>query len=335
MVSIFLMLIGVTVFGYSILMVALIINEGDPRASTQKRKMAQIEIFLNRIQAPRTLRNSIRRHFETLTHIRDETFESEDTDDDLLYFLDPYTKAKLRCESFLPFQRRVAEMLKRNLDITAQDVVADFVSQLRITQVEQDQVLFEEKSVASQLYILLNGTVEIWTRDGTLSDKLNDVKIFGITSIMTGSLRLFGVTARTDAKLAFIPKHFLLSLCERYPKLRQRLYSLAARRIRHLEGSHAPSKEEEKTHHDHDHHHHRGRHRELNHTLMLWKNYRLIHPDSRMKLGWDLLVAIWVRTFLLNCGEISLSFLPLIGRDTSRPRYFTLFCSYRIVWVST
>lgn len=213
-VSIFLMLIGVTVFGYSILMVALIINEGDPRASIRKRKVAHIEEFLIRIKASSELRKKIRRHFEALTQIRDVTLEDNSN---LLYFLDPLSRTKLRHSSFLPFQKKVANMFRDRLKICKQDLVADLCTELRITQVEKEEILFEENCVASNLYILLSGSVELWfsldkhtsviVSDNQRSlEVLSSPKIFGEVSIIMGSLRSYSATSISECKIAYVFK---------------------------------------------------------------------------------------------------------------------------------
>lgn len=84
--SILLMVLGVTIFGYTLLMVALVLLDGDPRQMTRKKKMRGVTEYLgDRKRLPKASSFRIKTHFEDLFAHQEDIFEERD----VLFFLHP------------------------------------------------------------------------------------------------------------------------------------------------------------------------------------------------------------------------------------------------------
>ena len=101
--SIACMVVGVTVFGYTLLRVSFVLVDGDPREAAQKRKKEQVAAFLDRANLPRKLTKHVRRYFDDLVDMREQTFEAQS----LFHFLHPTLRNVVECEVRRAFVRIV------------------------------------------------------------------------------------------------------------------------------------------------------------------------------------------------------------------------------------
>ena len=102
------------------------------------------------------------------------------------------------------------------------------------------EVLFEENTSSKELYIVVQGEVDILVNPGIVSAKGNTEKVaittmrrgqsFGEIAVVDEGLRSATAKARNKgASLLVIPRDKLIMLCETYPQLGYRLmYNLAA-----------------------------------------------------------------------------------------------------------
>lgn len=102
------------------------------------------------------------------------------------------------------------------------------------------EIIFAEKSNSTELYVILNGEVEILIDSEPNANKAEDSKIpisnlrrgqsFGEIALVDEGLR--SATARAtdkEVRLVVIPREKLIMLCETYPQLGFRLmYNLAS-----------------------------------------------------------------------------------------------------------
>ena len=102
------------------------------------------------------------------------------------------------------------------------------------------EILFEENTSSKELYIVVQGEVDILVNPGIVSAKGNTEKVaittmrrgqsFGEIAVVDEGLRSATAKARNKgASLLVIPRDKLIMLCETYPQLGYRLmYNLAA-----------------------------------------------------------------------------------------------------------
>jgi CRP-like cAMP-binding protein len=105
---------------------------------------------------------------------------------------------------------------------------------------DSGEVLFEENTSSKELYIVVQGEVDILVNPGIVSTKGSTDKVvittmrrgqsFGEIAVVDEGLRSATAQARNKgANLLVIPREKLIMLCETYPQLGYRLmYNLAA-----------------------------------------------------------------------------------------------------------
>ncbi|MCS6992309.1 MAG: cyclic nucleotide-binding domain-containing protein [Anaerolineales bacterium] len=102
------------------------------------------------------------------------------------------------------------------------------------------EIIFEENSSSKELYVIVQGEVNIIVDSGLVASKTNAEKIviatlrrgqsFGEVALVDEGLRSATAQAKSkDTRLLVIPRDKLIMLCETYPQLGYRLmYNLAA-----------------------------------------------------------------------------------------------------------
>jgi len=227
-VSICLMLVGVTIFGYTILMVALVIADGDPRTACSKAKMSRVNYFLNRVKLPPGLRQRVRVHYAELISMRETTFEGSD----LIGFIDPHFRAAICLQSCLPWQNKFTQVCQ-NLENAA---VAAVYNSMRICEMLPGEKVFGKGDLGQQLYFVVSGQVGLQRSEIAVPFlELRDGEIFGVVSILTGCLQPFHANVILKANIAYIPKSELLMSCSRFPQLKHNLYQIAATMVKAYE----------------------------------------------------------------------------------------------------
>lgn len=107
------------------------------------------------------------------------------------------------------------------------------------TAYDTDQVIFKENSGSKELYVIVQGEVDILinrsatgslTKTNTVVARLRRGQSFGEVALVDEGLR--SATARAaqkDTRLLVIPRDKIIMLCETYPQLGYRMmYNLAA-----------------------------------------------------------------------------------------------------------
>ena len=107
---------------------------------------------------------------------------------------------------------------------------------------DTDQIIFQENSGSKELYVIVQGEVDILINrsiTGSLSNKNETVvarlrrgQSFGEVALVDEGLRSASARAvQKDTRLLIIPRDKIIMLCETYPQLGYRLmYNLAAER---------------------------------------------------------------------------------------------------------
>ena len=105
---------------------------------------------------------------------------------------------------------------------------------------DTDQIIFQENSGSKELYVIVQGEVDILinrSTNGSLSNKNETVvarlrrgQSFGEVALVDEGLRSASARAvQKDTRLLVIPRDKIIMLCETYPQLGYRLmYNLAA-----------------------------------------------------------------------------------------------------------
>lgn len=105
---------------------------------------------------------------------------------------------------------------------------------------KQGEIIFEENSSSKELYVIVQGEVDIVVDSGLVTPKGSAEKIviatlrrgqsFGEVALVDEGLRSATARARSkETRLLVIPRDKLIMLCETYPQLGYRLmYNLAA-----------------------------------------------------------------------------------------------------------
>ncbi|HRQ24982.1 MAG TPA: cyclic nucleotide-binding domain-containing protein [Anaerolineales bacterium] len=102
-----------------------------------------------------------------------------------------------------------------------------------------DELIFKENSGSKELYVIVQGEVDILIHRGTTGSlnrsetvvaRLRRGQSFGEVALVDEGLRsASAVAAQKDTRLLVIPRDKLIMLCETYPQLGYRLmYNLAA-----------------------------------------------------------------------------------------------------------
>lgn len=99
----------------------------------------------------------------------------------------------------------------------------------------KDEMVFEENSGSTELYVIASGSVNILINSsagkrGTVVAKLGRGQSFGEVALVDEGLRSASArAAEKETRLIIIPRDRLLMLCETYPQLGYRLmYNLSA-----------------------------------------------------------------------------------------------------------
>lgn len=104
----------------------------------------------------------------------------------------------------------------------------------------EGDIIFEEKSTSKELFIILQGQVEVLVNPGVIRKNgaaslvrvatLRRGQSFGEVALVDEGYRSATVrAAQNDTRLLIIPRNKLIMLCETYPQLGYRLmYNLAA-----------------------------------------------------------------------------------------------------------
>jgi len=92
------------------------------------------------------------------------------------------------------------------------------------------ELIFPENSHSTELYIIVQGEVEIFIKEKTVIAKLRRGQSFGEVALVDEGLRSASArAAQKDTRLLVIQRNQIIMLCETYPQLGFRLmHNLAA-----------------------------------------------------------------------------------------------------------
>ena len=115
---------------------------------------------------------------------------------------------------------------------TQLELVANLCREVLLSK---DEMVFEENSGSTELYVIASGSVNILInssagKKGTVVAKLGRGQSFGEVALVDEGLRSASArAAEKETRLIVIPRDRLLMLCETYPQLGYRLmYNLSA-----------------------------------------------------------------------------------------------------------
>lgn len=231
-ISIVMMLVGVTVFGYTVFLVSIIIVDGDPRSSMRKKKAAMVSRFLTEKGVRKGLRHRVRVFFSELISASEDVFEPQP----VLSFVHEKLRSTVACKVYSnnhSHRNTFISMLAR----PARTLV---LAKLRPCYVQMGETLINQGELGLQMYMLTRGRIElrIATEQGNnhLFTSLQDDAVFGEVSLCANILRPYSAIAAGPAYLAFLSKEALLDICETEPDLRIRLLAFACEKMWELEG---------------------------------------------------------------------------------------------------
>lgn len=222
--SILLMVLGVTIFGYTLLMVALVLLDGDPRQMTRKKKMRGVTEYLgDRKRLPKASSFRIKTHFEDLFAHQEDIFEERD----VLFFLHPsYRYRVLRDINANSWSSRIVFLHQFESPLRAA-----LFKVLKPCLCDRGDIMFYQGEIGMQVYFLYHGCVVLKRKkriEGRISDEHRTVKIaqqgvFGEVSMVSSRLRPYTAQCSTLCHIAFMNKDEIYRIAEDWPQWLQAL----------------------------------------------------------------------------------------------------------------
>lgn len=99
----------------------------------------------------------------------------------------------------------------------------------------RDEILFRESSSGPGLYVVVDGSVEVFREEGPKRHSVHRYLAgdsFGAMSLLSDAPRALGAAAAEDALCLFIPRSAFIDLLERQPSIAVDLIEVLSERLR-------------------------------------------------------------------------------------------------------
>ncbi len=240
--SIFLMIVGVTTFGYNLFMVCVIVIDGDPQEVAKKAKTATVARFLGDKKLPTHLVLRLRAHYESVFELSIDAFE----DSRLMSFLHSTLDTCITLATNRHWPSEITFL--HPLSIDAQ---AEMLRSLYPCALCAEDTLFKQGDLGTQVYFLYRGGIELsvsrrtggggFGRSSRGGERvfcaMIDDGVCGCVSIVSGRPRIYSAQARTVCYITFMNHGDIMRICEKFPELWVALKKQATQKIQMIEGT--------------------------------------------------------------------------------------------------
>eukprot|EP00941_MAST-03F_sp_MAST-3F-sp1_P003998 g3998.t1 len=155
--AMFMFVIGVTIFGYTISSVTVALAEGSPRVAARQGKRLMLAAFLESNHLPKSLHIRIRRQLKRVIEVKEMALEERGGDIELFKFLFP----KLQTEVLLRLGNGWGNKIHFFREGIEKSLLASLYNALIPCIFFSEMVIYEEGHLSTQIYFLLSGEVRI------------------------------------------------------------------------------------------------------------------------------------------------------------------------------
>jgi len=132
-------------------------------------------------------------------------------------------------------QYYILENLVKKTEVIPKDeqgAILSIVKALHIKLYPQDEFIIKEGEIATEMFFLIEGTLDIYTNDGTRIARLQEGQCFGEMALLSADaqLRTANVFAVTDVSVAALSKDDFAKICEIFPTFKQKIVDVTNKR---------------------------------------------------------------------------------------------------------
>jgi len=209
-VSIFLMVLGVTVYGYNLFMVCNLAGSG-ARVVARQSKLDKYDNLLIEKETPKELRRRVMQLVRINLELNEDMMEEP-----LFQFLSPKFLSTLTSAMFrhwpsrIPFFQQFQEPLR-----------VELYRSLHQIMLNPGETLFHQGEVAIQFYVLFKGSMMVMVERPTrfVVDMLEDDGLLGIAGIVHSKPHVVTAQSINLAYVTYIAKECLMSASIKFPEL--------------------------------------------------------------------------------------------------------------------
>ena len=252
-VAILMMIVSVTVYGYTIFIVCELLGP-NVRENVRQEKMSEYDKLLDKFDTPIELKNRVKIAMQRNLSLREDMLESEK----LFEFLPPRVRTSVTNGLYRHWPRQIT--LFKGFDPVLRECIFNL---LHVMVLNPSEKLFNQGELSTQLYILINGDilvtkfmdddddVDVETGDDNggqeemnkkkrktfIVDLLENEGLPGVVAFVRGTLQV--VTARTLdlTHVAYLNKEDVIDIAVRFPEFWKRIELECERQETHIRTS--------------------------------------------------------------------------------------------------